>query len=205
MCSKWCINFSCGSSWRKEGSFYWLTEKGQSGGNAIRWPLQMEWYFVWRNQNRASKWSQWGTETQLHYWQEKREKMKELTQRREPQRDQVWHSDCHLADFPLGLHFPATCGRHFICHASKYKNIINDWRIITDKYSAVVFSKLETWNKSGLGHGHTTLQEQYKSWINIKVHLFVILQINGCTIKMKAVAPSCFTHIKHTVYTDNHI
>lgn len=33
------------------------------------------------------------------------EKMKKLTQRQEPERDQVWHSDCHLADFPLGLHF----------------------------------------------------------------------------------------------------
>lgn len=32
--SKWCINFSCESSWWKEGSFYWLTGKGQSGGTA---------------------------------------------------------------------------------------------------------------------------------------------------------------------------
>lgn len=32
-------------------------------------------------------------------------KMKQLCQRWEPEKDQVWHSDCHLADFPLELRF----------------------------------------------------------------------------------------------------
>lgn len=79
-------------------------------------PPKMEWYFVWRNQNKASKWSQWGTWTQLHYRREKKKKnkkkqQKERSQRRESQRDQVWHSACHLAHFPLGSYFASTCGR----------------------------------------------------------------------------------------------
>lgn len=39
-------------------------------------PPKMEWYFVWRNQNKASKRSQWGTWTQLHYRQEEEEEKK---------------------------------------------------------------------------------------------------------------------------------
>ncbi len=64
--------------------------------------FKMEWFFLWGNQNETSKWSQWGTETQLHYWQERKEKWRRSLR---DKRDQVWHSACHLADFPLGLDF----------------------------------------------------------------------------------------------------
>lgn len=127
--SKWCINFSCESSWWKEGSFYWLTEKGQSGGTAPPGPPKMEWYFVWRNQNKASKRSQWGTWTQLHYRQEEEEKkkQKERSRRRESQRDQVWHSACHLAHFPLGSYFALP--------------VEDSWRVHLQKQLSLIFPK----------------------------------------------------------------
>lgn len=65
------------------------------------------------------------------------EEMKELTQGRGPWGgDQVWHSACHLADFPLGLCFlPPVKEIHY---ASKYKDI-NDRLSATYKNSTDAF------------------------------------------------------------------
>lgn len=71
--------------------------------------------------------------------EEEEEEMKELTQGRGPWGDQVWHSACHLADFPLGLCFlPPVKEIHY---ASKYKDINGRW-IATYKNSTDAFSKV---------------------------------------------------------------
>lgn len=92
-------------------------------------PPKMKWYFVWRNQNKASKRSQWGTWTQLHYRQEEEEKkkQKERSRRRESQRDQVWHSACHLAHFPLGSYFALP--------------VEDSWRVHLQKQLSLIFPK----------------------------------------------------------------
>lgn len=57
----------------------------------------------------------------------KKKKQKERSRRRESQRDQVWHSACHLAHFPLGSYFALP--------------VEDSWRVHLQKQLSLIFPK----------------------------------------------------------------
>lgn len=124
--SKWCIHFSCRVSGWKEGCFYWLTGKGQSGGTPPPYGLlKMEWYFMWRNQNMPLTGTYWERRPSCTFDRRRGEKKKEGFHLETRAGSNLTFS-LSFSWIPSWLIFPPTCGRHLIYYARKYA--INDWR-----------------------------------------------------------------------------
>lgn len=111
---------------KKEGSCYWLTGKGQSGGTPPPYGRVMEWYFMWRNQNMplTGACGEWRPSCTF----DRRRRKKSEGVHLEPRAGEGSNLTFSLSFrwIPSRLIFPPTCGRRRICYARKCT--INDWR-----------------------------------------------------------------------------